>query len=114
MAAAKYNLYVEQGTTFSKTITWKDSVGNPIDLTGYSAELQIRASVESTTTFLSLTSTAGITLQPAGLISILITPAQTRTINARKGIYDLELTAPGGTVRRLLEGKVTFSPEVTR
>ena len=38
MSAGLYDLSIEQGTVCSRRFTWKDAGGNPIPLTGYTAE----------------------------------------------------------------------------
>jgi hypothetical protein len=113
---AKHNLYVYRGATFSEQITWKDEGGTPIDLTSFTARMQMRETVESSTPFLTLTTeNGGITLGgAAGTINILATAA-TSAITATGGVYDLEIVAADTvTVTRLLEGIVIISPEVTR
>ena len=47
------NLYVEAGATFSRVITYTDSSGVLVDLTGYTAELQVRETVDSATAILT-------------------------------------------------------------
>ena len=47
MPAAYQNLYIEQGTSFSTTITLDDVYGSLYDLTGYTANSQIRKSYYS-------------------------------------------------------------------
>jgi len=39
MAAGKYSFTIEQGSTVDFEITYKDSNGNPVDLTGYQARM---------------------------------------------------------------------------
>ena len=48
MSAGIYNLEILQGETFEKRITWKDKSGNVVDLSGYSAKMQIRNSKSQT------------------------------------------------------------------
>jgi len=116
MSASIYNINIEQGATFTRTITWKDSAGAAINLTGYTARMQIRERVESATALVSLTSSSGITLGgAAGTVVITITAALTDALpNMKKGVYDLELVSAGGIVTRLLQGEVVVSPQVTR
>jgi hypothetical protein len=115
MPAAHYDLIIEQGATFEKTVTWKDSDGNAVDLTGYTARMQIRRSKSSTTTILSITTDDAITLGgTAGTVAISIPAATTATFTFRRAVYDLELVSGGGVVYRLLEGVVGLSKEVTR
>ena len=39
--AAVANFNIDQGTTFSSTVTVKDSSGSPLDLTGYTASAKM-------------------------------------------------------------------------
>jgi len=117
MAAYKQNLIIEQGATFSFNIEWTESDGvTPVNLTGYTAEMDIRASYDDPNTIIQLDTTNGrITLGgTAGTIQLLISAADTAALDFTSAVYDLELTAPDGTVTRLMEGGVSFSPEVTR
>lgn len=115
MPAGKQNITVERGATFETVVTWRDSNGNPVNITSYTARMQCRRSVEADDTLFSLTDAAGLTLGgTAGTITVSLTAAETTAIEAASGVYDLELVSPGGVVTRLLEGAVTFSPEVTR
>jgi hypothetical protein len=116
VAASTYNLLIEQGATFTLSLVWRDSEGDAVDLTGYSARMQVRPSVTSEDVLLTLDSDGnGITLGGnTGAVAVLATAAQTELIAAKRGVYDLELEAADGTVTRLLQGAVTISPEVTR
>ncbi len=114
---AKHNFFVYRGATFSEQIEWKDENGIAIDLTGFTARLHMRDTLEATTPFLTLTTeNGGITLGgAAGTVDLLASATATSAISATSGVYDLELVAGDGvTVTRLLEGLVTISPEVTR
>ena len=115
MPAAQYDLTVEQGATYQKTVTWKDSAGDPVDISGYSARMQFRARKSSTDTLLSITEADYITLGgAAGTIAISIPAAVTAALDFRRAVYDLELVSAGGVVYRLIEGTVELSKEVTR
>ena len=116
MTAAVYNLYIEQGATFQKTLTWKDSSGNPINLTGYTARMQFRRSAASADVLYSATTTNGkITLGGvAGTVALVLPAADTELFDFGCAVYDLEVESSGGTVYRLLEGGVEVSLEVTR
>ena len=112
----RFDITINQGATFELTITWKDSAGTAINLTGYTARMQVRETYSSTSTIVSLTSGSGITLGgAAGTIAILISATTTAALTAPfSGVYDLELVSAGGVVTRLLQGAATVSPEVTR
>ena len=111
-----FDLTINQGATFELTVTWKDSAGTAINLTGYSARMQVRETYSSSTSIVSLTNGAGITLGgAAGTIAIVISATTTAALTAPfSGVYDLELVNAGGVVTRLLQGAATVTPEVTR
>jgi len=115
MSAGIYDITIEQGATFALTATWKDNTGSPINLSGYSARMQVRTSYEAEETLVSLTSSGGdIVLGGAlGTIVITIAASVTQGLQINEGVYDLELIN-GATVTRLLQGRATVSREVTR
>lgn len=116
MSAGKYNITIEQGATFVLPITWKDGSDQPVNLTGYTARMQVRQYKDSTTTLANVTTeNAGIVLGgAAGTVTVTITATQTAAMPAVEGFYDLELVASTGAVVRLLQGSATISREVTR
>lgn len=111
-----YDITILQGATFQLRIVWKDAAGALLDLTGYTARMQIRERVSSTTTLANLTTeNGGITLGgTAATVDLLLSATQTGAITALRGVYDLEVVSAGGVVSRLLAGEVEFSREVTR
>ena len=112
----RFDIEINQGATYELTVTWKDSTGAAINLTGYSARMQVRETYSSASTIVSLTNGSGITLGgAAGTIAILISATTTAALTAPfSGVYDLELVSAGGVVTRLLQGAATVTPEVTR
>ena len=126
MIAGIYNITIEQGSTFVRLISIEqpdldaDPTGatfEPFVLTGYSARMQIRRTVESSTVMLSLTSpSGGIIISPGtpeNELSITISAAVTAGL-LTSGVYDLEIVDAGGLVSKVLRGTVTLIPEVTR
>lgn len=115
MAAITYDLAIEQGAEFEKGFIWKDAAGTPIDLTGYTARMQIRPSVASETILLELTTENGrIRLGGAnGTIHLKLGATITATL-PKGGVYDLELVQTEDNVVRFAEGSVWVSKEVTR
>lgn len=116
MPAGRYDMTCEQGTTFRQTLRWLDESDTPVDLTGYTAAMQVRASHKAATTWLDLSSTNGdIVIVPEdGELQITVVAIDTAALAPGTGVYDLELTSPGGIVTRLIEGKFTVTPEVTK
>jgi len=116
MTAGIYNFTIDQGTQFTTQIIWANSAGVPIDLTGYTAAMQLREQAASPNpSALNLTSSnGGITITPlAGELDILMTTAQTGALDARFYVYDLELTL-SGVVTRIIQGQITVSAQVTQ
>ena len=116
MTAGIYNFTIDQGAQYTTQIIWADSSGNPIDLTGYTAAMQLRLQAASPNpSSLNLTSSnGGITITPvAGEMDILMTTAQTGALNAGFYVYDLEI-ALSGVVTRIIQGQITVSAQVTQ
>lgn len=88
----------------------------PIDLTGYTARMQIRSDVDSDTVLVSLTTeNGGITLGGTdGTVTLLISATATAALTWDEGVYDLELVSSGGVATRLVSGRIAVSDEVTR
>jgi hypothetical protein len=116
VTAGNNNFVIDQGANWFITVIYKDSTGTPINLTGYTAALQIRDTYADTTTDLSLTSPSGgiVITGATGTIAITASAAQTAAIAAGTYVYDLEITSSGGIVTRLIQGKISLSPQVTR
>ena len=88
----------------------------PIPLVGYTAQMQIRETLDSTSTIIELTNTNGgiIIDTNDSTISIFITAAQTRAFTFPTAVYSLELTDSSGVVTTLVTGNLTLVQEVTR
>lgn len=116
MTAGTHNITVEQGATFTLSAVYKDSAGAVVDLTGYTARMQIRKRKSTTTTLSDSTTANGEIAITAlsGLVVVTIPAATTADFEGKTAFYDLELEDAAGTVTRLLEGVVTISKEVTR
>ncbi len=111
----RLNITMYQGATFNYRLTWNLN-GSPVDLTGYTARLQVRRSHRAPTALLSLTTeTGGITLgDAAGTIDLVASATVSAGVLAGDHVYDLELVDAGGVVVRFAEGAWIVDPEVTR
>ena len=107
MAAGTYNFTLEQGSTFSRQITVQEN-GTALNLTGYTARMQMRSTHDSSTIALTYTSTIA---SPAsnGIVNLSATASQSAAIEDGIYVYDLEIESSGGVVTRLMEGKVRVS-----
>lgn len=130
MIAGVYNLTIEQGSTFARLISVEqpdlttDPTGQTFvnySLVAHTARMQIRRTIDSETSMISLTTENGrITINPNIVgnvrnneISLLIAAADTATLTT-SGVYDLEIINSGGTVSKVIRGDMTLIPEVTR
>lgn len=111
MTAIQLNLYVEAGATFSRSLIYTNDDGSLFNLTGYTAELQVRETAASANAKLVVTPT--INVQTAA-ISWEFTATQTTSLNKTNYVYAMELYGPDDLVIRLIEGVITVSPEVVR
>ena len=116
MTAGKLDLIIEQGATFRRELVWKDEGNTAINLTGYTARMQIREHLSSAVPLLELTSANGrITITAAqGKLMLELNPTLTQSLKAGVAIYDLEVEAADGKVTRILQGQVRIEAGVTR
>lgn len=111
--AGSYTVVIEQGATYDPVMTYKDSAGNPINLTGYTFRGHVRKTVASTTVVLDLATY--VTLGgAAGTITFNIPDTITAALTPGDYVYDMELESGSGVTRRILEGALRVTPEVTR
>ena len=121
-ARAKIDLTIYEGATLARTFQWK--TGTPVvavNLTGYTAIMQVRADIADEVPLFDLdTVGGGVTIdtpQTDGKYSIFIEASDTEGIcpdhELVVGVYDLFLI--NGTVKMLHQyGKVRIYPAVTR
>ena len=119
MAAGKYDISIEQGATFTLSMSYKNSAGAVQDLSSsYTARMKIRESVggtiiASTESGDSPKNTLSIALAASGNnIIVTISAANTTTFDFNNAVYDLELVS-GIAVDRVIEGRASLSKEVT-
>jgi len=111
--AGIYNSVIDQGATFTINIVYNDSNNNPVNLTGYTARMQLREKYTSVAVLTLTTENGGLTITPlTGNIAVLATATQTEAIEAAYYLYDLELTS-GFEITRLIQGQLTVRAQVT-
>ena len=115
--AGQYNIVADQGSTLSRIIYYKDPANKPIIFTGYTARMQVRPSISSSTVLLELTTeNGGIELGDTdGSIALYVDDALMATIPEGLYKYDFELVAPSADlyVYKLLQGNFAVRSEVT-
>jgi hypothetical protein len=109
--AAYSEIVIEQNATFTTTVNVADAFNNPIDLSGYTAQSQLRKSYYSNTFF---EFEAEITGTSNGQITLSMSAANTSILPIGRMVYDLIINDGNETVTRVVEGIATVLPAVTR
>lgn len=109
------DIYARQGKTLAFTLYWKDDEDDAIDLTGFSARLQVRRTADEEPV-ISLTSGSGLTVTAAtGQIDVLVSATTLAGIDGGRYRYDLEVqSGSSGTVTCLLAGRFFVAEEATK
>ena len=113
MAVFVSNIVIEQGFDFNTTFELEDTTTtNPLNLTGYTIEAQLRKTYSSTTS-VGFACTI-VNLPTDGNIEISLTDTQTVDIKEGRYVYDIKATTVSGKVLKLIEGAALVRPGVTR
>ena len=106
------NIFIDQGATFTTTLTINDSTGSALDLTNYTAIAQIRKSPSSSTS--TSFTVAFVSPRSSGQITISLTDTQTTALEAGRYNYDVLKTSGSSVKTRVVEGIATVNPAVSR
>lgn len=109
--AAFANLYIDQGSNFTSTVTVEDSNDNLVNITNYTTRGQVRKSYSAST---ATNFTTTITNATNGEFTIALSRTQTGALKAGRYVYDVEVISPTGVVTRVVEGQVTVNARVTQ
>lgn len=108
--ATKTNLVIDQGATFSTNLTLTDENGDPLVLSGYTANSQIRKWYSSSSAAATFSTSINV---ESGVITLSLTANQTSNLISGRYVYDVEINS-GSEISRIVEGIVTVTPQVTR
>lgn len=108
--STKANLVIDQGTTFSTDLSLKDDNGDPLNLSGYTSNSQIRKWYTSKNAAATFSTSINV---DSGSITLALNANQTGNLVAGRYVYDVEIT-DGTIISRIVEGIVTVTPQVTR
>jgi hypothetical protein len=111
---ATWNPVARQGETFVRVITWKDSTGALVNLTGYTAKLQLR-DTQTSSVVDEFTESTGLALGgAAGTITWTVTATETALLPVGSLAYDLRLTSGAGVVTYPVAGFVNVKKRITQ
>lgn len=111
-----YDLSIYRGDTFELRARFRGTTvdglaGDLVDMTGTTAQAQIRPSYNSS----AVLGTFTCTLDDINTYLISMSSTDTTSLDAGQiGVWDFQVTFPDSTVRTYLNGTVTMSGEVTR
>ena len=112
MSAANHDIVIDQGATFVMDVTIKED-GVAKSLVNYSARAQMRSTKTASSVAGSFTCT--IPTPSNGTVKMELSPATSAAMSAGSYFYDLEIYTSGDAiVKRIIEGRVTLTQEVTR
>lgn len=117
MSQGIYNMTIEQGSTFKLSLVYKNHLNAIVDLTGYSARMQIRSTLSASTKLFEVTTDTPEQLwivPSAGQINIKIPHTSTSALAPSIAVYDLEIESSEGEVIKLIKGRCRIEGEVTR
>lgn len=95
------NFKIIQGDTLVLSATYKDSFGNPINITGYTAEFQVRDVPGGKIVCADVTTSNGITIDGTnGKVTVTVSSDLTKKFTVPKAAYQLQINS--GTVKTTL------------
>jgi len=115
MTPGVLNLTIYQGATFRRVV--RLAATTPIDLSGCTARMHVRAQIDDAETLIELTEANGralVTDAVNGEVTLLIDAEDTAALDFTSAVYDLEIEYSNGFVDRVLQGSVKLKKEVTR
>ena len=112
------DITVDQGSDVTVRLELADEGGGAKDLTGYSANAQIRKTYSSKDSDAIGFSSAFNIPRSSGILNLSLTNTQTNAMKAGRYVYDVEIqyadSDGDSVVERILEGQISVSPSVTR
>lgn len=112
--AGTHDIIIDQGARWSLAFTWQDSNGDPVDLTGYTINAQVRTTYADSGGTLLAEATATITDEAGGEFTLSIPAATTEAMTPGSWLWDVEADPGDGEVERLVMGRAIVRGEVTR
>lgn len=108
--AQRFNINIDEGATWNLDVQYLDENNDKIDISGYSARMQIRGRGDIVA---ELTTANGSIVIEDDTIKLTMSDAVTSTMSSVFMVYDLEIYTSAEVIR-LIEGSVIVSPNVTK
>lgn len=104
---------VTKGSEYNESLTWSDKDGNPIDLSTYTAKMQVRMTHDSPLILQLSTEDSTITLNNLGVINFIIPSIITKCLPSGTFSYDFVLIDSTGIRTTLLRGEFVVNGDIT-
>lgn len=124
LRAPSINIKFDKGKTLNPVFFYYNEDGTVVNLTGYTARMQARETIDAATTVLDLTTENGglsIVNQTdpntellAYGVKLNVTATTTAAIAWTSAVFDIELITPSAVVLPLVKGNLIPTNEVTR
>jgi hypothetical protein len=95
-------LQCRQGDTKKVVLTWKDSNGDLVDMTGYTFQFKVQNGLSENTYTGSPEVDASVA--SVGQVTLTLSAAQTAAFTVNNGEYSFKVTAPNTDATTLLSG----------
>lgn len=116
MAAGYLAITLERNSTWQKTWTIADNDGVPIDITGWTFEMEVKASAGAPGAALA-NANITVTDAPGGELEIVLEGADFAAVAGTQDTvvlaYDLRAIKTGGVPETLVKGPINLEPGVT-
>jgi len=114
------DLKIYRGDNKTWVLTFKDSVGAAIDITGYTIFFTVKNkqtyidSITDTTDGLIQKTVTSHTTPASGISALSLVPADTSSLAPTNYIYDMQLKDGAGKILTFIEGNFEIIADVTR
>ena len=108
------NATIDDNSETSFEFVIHDAEDSEVDLSGYSARLQLRPYPGSTRVYDELTSSNGRLIVNPSSVTVFFPVSVTLNYTFREAVYDLVLISQSGRQYRAVQGKVIIDKGVTR
>tara|TARA_R100001510_G_C7648266_1_gene205592 strand:+ start:558 stop:959 length:402 start_codon:yes stop_codon:yes gene_type:complete len=116
--ATRADFIIDQGSSFSTTITPSNSDGSILDLIlSYTARGKIRKAYGASNSVDFTASVQQVDSPEQDTVKISLTSTQTAAMQAGRYVYDVEIINSNSTpadIIRILEGQIEITPSVTQ
>jgi len=109
----RYNITVINGTTFTLAPIWNIS-NLAVNLTGYTADMQVRDVSNNLITELSTANGRAVISPGLGQVTFTLTAAQTNALTPGNYTYAINYTDTAGNVYQILAGAFTVTASVVQ